>query len=281
MIPFQAVVVRYVHDVSVDEFLNVGLVLFAPNARFVEATWLETWTRITHAFPGAKPALLRRVTRAIDDTLARWVAEQNELALTPVTNLSSLLGRALAGDDASIAFSSPISGVTSDPRRSLHEFFELYVGKQLRSDLKRPTRDDREVWSQFAAQLETSVLSRLESRVVTGAHLQVEFEQAWKNGVWNLLKPLSFDLNDCDAIEDKATTWVGRVTALRPQLEDNQVVFLVGMPGPTASPEVKTAARDGAALLRETLARSAQVVDEDDQRELARKIASDLNHEQA
>jgi hypothetical protein len=97
MIPFQAVVVRYVHDVSVDEFLNVGLVLFAPNARFAEAAWLETWTRITHAFPGAKPALLRRVTRAIDDTLARWVAEQNELALSPVANLSALLGgRSLA-----------------------------------------------------------------------------------------------------------------------------------------------------------------------------------------
>lgn len=279
MIPFQAMVVRYVHDVSVDEFLNIGIVLFAPGAQFAEAAWLDSWSRITHAFPGAKPALIRRITRAVDDALSKWASEQSELALSPSSSLSALLTRALAPDEASIAFSPAISGVTPEPRRALSEYFDLYVGKQLRADLKRPTRDDRDVWNQFAASLDRSVLSRLEQRAVVAPHLRVEFEQAWKNGVWNLLKPLSLDLNDRDAIETKATTWVGRVTALRNSLDDHRVVFLLGLPREGASPDVFTAAADAAALLRDTLAQSAQVVTEAEQRELALRMASDLAHE--
>jgi hypothetical protein len=45
-------VLRYVHDTTTDEFVNVGVALLAPEARYVSALCRTTSGRLGKVFPG-------------------------------------------------------------------------------------------------------------------------------------------------------------------------------------------------------------------------------------
>ena len=45
-------VLRYVHDVTSGEFVNVGVALYAPKARYLGALCRTTYSRLNKVFPG-------------------------------------------------------------------------------------------------------------------------------------------------------------------------------------------------------------------------------------
>lgn len=278
MTSFEAVTIRYA-ETQTNEFLNMGLVLFSPGAAYAGCRWAQGLARITQAFPSADPVALRRLQRAVDDVVTEWSAQQVELALAPLEKVQQLLSRAFQHDDATVQLSPVISGVTSNAERTLNELFDLYVGKQADAASGRRTRTDEDVWKAFGARLEASVVSRLQPRTVVGHHLKVDFERSWQNGVLNVLQPLSFDHNSSDTIQTKAAKWVGQVKGLVDSLGDAQVHFLVGLPGPDAGADIRSAANDAFAFMAETLKQEARVVTEADQDRLAEKIRKDLAHE--
>lgn len=277
MTSFEAVTIRYA-ETQTNEFLNMGLVLFSPKARYAGCRWAQGLARITQAFPSADPVALRRLQRAVDDVVTEWRAQQVELSLEPLEKVQQLLSRAFQHDDATVQLSLVISGVTSNAERTLNELFDLYIGKQADAASGRRTRNDEDVWKAFGARLDASVVSRLLPQTVVGHHLKVDFERSWRNGVLNVLQPLSFDHNSTDTIQNKAAKWVGQVKGLVDSLGDTQVHFLVGLPGPDAETEVRTAANDALAFMAETLRQEARVVTEADQDRLAEKIRKDLAH---
>lgn len=278
--PFDAVALRYVHDTRTGEFLNIGVVLLAPQAGFAGCRLLDSWTRITAAFPEADVVAIRRAMKAIERVVAEWSATKDELQLwKPIATATKLVGRAIVGDDASLQLSEPLSGITKNAQRTLVELFELYAGKQ-QSTERRPTRDDNDVWQQFAPMLDEPVLRRVQrEHKVQAQHLELVFDNSWKNGRWNVLQPLSFDLNEPKAIVTKATKWLGSIVGVKSAIEDTGVYFLVGLPSRESSHAVRTAANDAVALLTESLKQSAEVFTEDNRDKLASKIISDVtNH---
>jgi hypothetical protein len=42
---------RYIHDVATGEFVNVGVVLYAPEARYLRAICRDNYGRLKHMFP--------------------------------------------------------------------------------------------------------------------------------------------------------------------------------------------------------------------------------------
>jgi hypothetical protein len=277
--PFEAVSIRYVHDGRNGEFLNIGVVLFAPTAPFAGVRFLQSWSRITAAFPGAEIVLLRRIAKAFEKWMAEWSATIGQLPLEPLRGVAALVAEVLHADDSSIQVSPTISGVTSDPQRTLAELFEVYAARQQTDEARRPSRDDGDVWKQFAQLLnEPALVRRLQQRhVLRARHYEFTFDNAWKNGRWNVAQPLSLDLVDPRSIREKATSWSGRVLTLRPSEADTNVYFLVGMPGKDATKEVREAAADALAILGENLKREAEVLTEDQGQSLAAKIVTDLS----
>ena len=274
---FEAVAIRYVHDARNGEFLNIGVVVFAPGAPFAGVRFLSSWGRITAAFSSADAVLLRRIARSFEKWSAEWTATIGELPLAPIRSVSAFVAQVLHQDDSSIQVSPPISGVTSDPQRTLNELFELYADRQ-QEQPKRPSRDDSDVWKNFAEVLnEQGVIRRIQQKhIIRGPHYEYTFENAWKNGKWNVAQPLSLDLLDARTIREKATSWFGRVMTLRPSDNDAYLYFLVGMPGAGATPEITSAAADAIAILSSNLRGEAEVITEDHAGKLAQKIFADL-----
>src|SRR5579862_9799793 len=59
-------VLRYVHDITTGEFVNVGVVLHAPKAKFLRARMRSTYGRISRFFPGAHGENIKRVITQIE-----------------------------------------------------------------------------------------------------------------------------------------------------------------------------------------------------------------------
>lgn len=62
------------------------------------------------------------------------------------------------------------------------------------------------------------------------ANYDYEFQHAWKNAIWHVYEPVSFDLVDAGSILDKANRWVGRATSLRDNSESFKIHVLLGEP---------------------------------------------------
>ena len=275
----EAVVLRYVHDLTTQEFVNVGVVLLCPDLAFVGARFLPSWTRGTTMFPDADAVHLRRIASRVSDTLDGWAERwRSELRLSePPSSASTLVAQLAPSQESGLLLSEAITGVTSDPERTLSELFARYVGKFL-ARRAADTREDGDIWRGFEARFPTMYVNSLQPHKVTGPRYAYEFQHAWQNGVWNAAQPLSLDLRESRTILEKACTWVGRIKALEVSPTPFHVAFLVGLPGPDKPRPVQKAARDGAELLAEQLDGIAEVFRESESARLAAKIADDIQH---
>ncbi len=282
--PCQAVVVRYSPDPASGELLNIGVVVLSPGHRFMGARFLDSWARVAQAFPEADKVHLRRIASALERSCERYFTG-NQLPLQePSSAIDVAFDAALPREDAAIVRSAPLTGITSNPERTLTELFERYVAARDPVE-RRITRDDDAVWRGVSALLKAKdVLGRLEPRTVEGPHhFKVHFEHAWQNGRWNVTRALSFDLLDPDGIAIKAASWSGRILALD---ADREVGFhlVVGMPSAEAPADVRTAAADAIAILKDQLeaGERAEIIPEGEAASFAERVAREiLDHEAA
>jgi hypothetical protein len=272
----EAIVVRYIHDLATEEFVNVGVLLFAPSVGFSGARFLPSWVRVTAMFPDADHVHLKRLATTIETKLQTWTAQtRSELPFFEAKSLRAALPEILGGDELGFRPSaSAIRGLTSAPEQTLTELFDRYVGKFI-TQAEVVTRDDHDVWRAFAQNFPDPSFNYVFQPVhVRGPHLEHEFSHGWKNGVWNAAQPLSFDLVDPSRIRDKATAWVGRVLSLHVAEQNVRLSFLLGMPGEARPKEVRRAARDAKAILEDGL-NDVDLWDEGKSKKLIDKIARD------
>ena len=279
--PCEAIAIRYVHDVRTGEFLNIGVVLMSPGHDFLGARFINSWARITATFPDAEPVHLRRVARAIEHACERWmVATRTQLAFMRVDNLDAFLRSVIGFDDASITFSTTISGITADPVVTLNELFFTFAGRHAEQEARR-ARDEEEVWRNFVSLLpEPNVVMHLAPKQLAVKHYSYTFEHTWVNGQVNAAQPVSFDMLDAQRIREKATQWTGRLRIVRPSDFDLRVFFIIAMPNEGASKQIRSAAFDAMAILEDNLAGEVSLYSEDREHELATKITHDIREHQ-
>lgn len=279
----QAAGLRYVHDVLTGDFVTIGVVLLCPDQRFLGGRFTRDFRRAKGAFPGLDSVHLRRVCVTIQEACERWKDRAfDELPFDGGDPLSAVVAQLVPREDAALQFSPTISGVTSDPQRTLEELFERFVGRDM-DKRDRRARSGEDVWKAFSARIEDQeLLKQLQTHLVRTDRFEWEFRHAWRNGVWNAVQPVSLDIPEPHDIRDKAAKWLGRISALRPRsaTDEVHVSILVGMPSANAKAELHHAAHDGLDILREVRG-EAQIVTESESDALARKIALDLARHRA
>ena len=68
-IPYTFTILRYVHDVLSGEFINVGVVLYAPQARFLDAKFTTRYVRLSKMFNDVNGEHFRHNIKYIRDNL--------------------------------------------------------------------------------------------------------------------------------------------------------------------------------------------------------------------
>jgi hypothetical protein len=225
-------VLRYVHDITTGEFVNVGVAIYAPDARYASAICRTTYSRLSRVFPGmdgdAFKSSMRYIQSRFEETGDKL---KSELPLDgrPKTVID-LAQRILPADESSLQWSTAGSGLTENPSETLENLFDRFV---TRYDERPPleTRSDEDVWRKYKRNLEARhVLKHLQPKKIAVQDDEVEFEYAWKNNQWHCLEPLSFDLRSPDSIKRKAHEWLGQIQSVKDTSERFKLYLLLGEP---------------------------------------------------
>lgn len=225
-------VLRYVYDPVTQEFVNIGVVVYAPQRGFLKAICTSHYSRISKMFHRIDGPSFRSLTRYIQDKISSVTQEwaKGALFVDIDEKLESILARILPIDDSAVRFAMGGVGLTENPEQTLHELYQRYVARYEQTS-ESFRRDDEEVWRVFKKPLEQrKVIDRLEPKLIIAPNYEYQFERSWKNGVWHVYEPVSFDLLDTGSILDKANRWLGRVTNLIDSAEPFKLYLLLGEP---------------------------------------------------
>jgi hypothetical protein len=225
------VTLRYVHDVVTGEFANIGVVLYAPDQRLLEARFTSSYERLSAFFLKIDHAHFRNLMRYFSIRFAELAEELGEsLELLPVTGIVDLVRRVLPPDDSSLQWSEQSGGFSDDPKATLAKLYARLVERYVKTD-EPLSRSDDEIAKPFKARLEKRrVAQRLDEKRIVAKDFQYKFDFGWKNSIWHLYEPVSFDLVSPSNILDKAANWLGRGTALQESDEEFKIYFLLGEP---------------------------------------------------
>jgi hypothetical protein len=217
------------------EFVNVGLVLFAPRhldqPPVLRFEFKERIGRLRGLFPDFNRAAFQSAIRSIRRN-AKSVAKDIERP-----DLFSIDGDVLAvahkiipHDGSSMRWSDISTGVSPELsktfERACHRMLSLY-DRHIASG-----RTDEDIWRPVhRALVERRVKIDFESKVIIGDLDSIEFRHSWKNGKVHAYEPLSFDLADAERIKDKARKWFGHMSTVQiGNAEDFKAYFIVGQP---------------------------------------------------
>ena len=266
-------VLRYVHDVTSGEFVNVGVALYSPQARYLSASCRPTYGRISKVFPGLNAEHFKAMMRHIQAQFeVRGQSLSNELPLSPVSGVLEIAQSVLPKDDSSLQWSPAGSGRTDDPSRALETIFQRMVMRY--EERQGPAvRTDDEVWRHFRRDLEERrLMNHFQSKRIAVQDDEVEFQHAWKNGKWHCLEPISFDLAGADSIKDKAHRWLGQLASLQDAPEQFKVYLLVGAPQQDG---LMPAFHNAISILKK-IQGEREIILERDASEFAERIARDV-----
>lgn len=230
--PYNFTVLRYIHDIVTGEFINVGVVLYAPKEKFLSAICTSRYGRLSRLFNNVNGEHFKNAVRYIQAKLeeeGERLTSELQFNMLPKSVLE-LAAKALPRDDSSLQFSPEGFGLTEKPQLTLEQLYTRYV-EQYFEKTERPIRTNDDVWRIFKKPLEEKrILGNLVPHQIRGLNYEYEFKYAWKNGVWNMQEPISFDLVEAGSITDKANAWLGRVTSLIDGGESFKLNLLLGAP---------------------------------------------------
>lgn len=229
-VPYSFSVLRYVHDPLTQEFINIGIAVFSPEAKYLNAMCTTKYRRISGTFCKIDGAGFRQLSQYLQVRIRSAGKEySSSLPFEPDLGIGQLLARVLPSDDSSIQFSKAGVGFSSNLDQTLQELYQRYVEKYSLAGETR--RTDEEVWRVFKDPLDRLLVTpQLRPKLISAPNFEHEFEHSWKNEIWHVYEPASFDMVESASILDKANRWLGRATSLSESAERFRIHWLLGEP---------------------------------------------------
>lgn len=219
-------IVRYLHDQVTGEFVNIGVIVYQPELRFLKAKFINRFSRITQFFNNVNGAHLLSTLRFFNQKLNIESKKLGEL-FSDHLSLSQITSSILPKDDSALVCSELMYGIDLKPESFLEDNFDRLVARYF-DDPKEDHRDDSWVWRKvYKEHFDRVGLSgKLISHTISTETDKIVFDKAWKNGVWNIYQALSFDLKRTDAIKNKVYRWSGILNEIEKTQEGFNLYFL-------------------------------------------------------
>ena len=227
---FQYQIVRYMHDRVTAEFVNVGIVVFQPDTNFLHGRFVSKFSRISQFFSDVNGQYLITALRQFEKELEISSTRLSEL-FTNYATLTEITNSILPKDDSCLVCSDLLFGIDLDPMSALEDLFDRLVNKYIQ-DVDKELHDDKTAWRKVYKQYfdKYEITTKLKRHTVQTNHDHIEFDRAWKNGVWKCYQTLALDLKRNDAIKNKVYKWSGILSELENSKQKLHVYFLTVSP---------------------------------------------------
>jgi hypothetical protein len=221
---------QYKSSLASGESLNVGIVFAFHESNEIEFVTGSLY-RIKLVYPDTDLFILKSIIKIISERISD---RNTDIFKSTILNngLSKFLHtQIIRSDSTSLEFSTPtyVGSLQLSKRDAISEFSKILLPRVINEPKKTPKqKEDRLLRNYTAAVIGANPIfdKKLEkSPRITTETIDVKFDLGWKNGTMNLVKALSFDLNDKLDIQTKAITNLGTLTALRQYADSNNIKF--------------------------------------------------------
>jgi hypothetical protein len=122
-ISYSFTVLRYMHDVVTGEFVNVGVVLYAPKARYLSSSCTSRYGRLSDMFYNVNGDYYKKIVGYIEDKLVKDGERLiSELPFEKLPKSVLEFGvKVLPVDDSSLQFSPEGFGITENPEITIKD----------------------------------------------------------------------------------------------------------------------------------------------------------------
>jgi len=230
---YQYQILKYVHDQVTGEFVNIGLVLYSHESKYLKAKFISKYSRLSQFFIEVNGAYLMKLLRTLEKNIN--TSEETVFSHNSLDELTSLF---LPKDDHCLRFSEVKSGIIPALKTDSDNVFDyklenLYsrmISKYMEENIER--KDDAYVWKKLYKQYfdECNITNKLKKHTVHTKSDDIQFDKSWKNGVWHCYQPLSFDLKNEKDIKKKAYEWKSIVQELDTSDEKIKLFLLASLP---------------------------------------------------
>lgn len=226
---YQYQILRYMHDRTTGEFVNVGVVVWFPDTYELEGRFNQHIGRISQFFGGQDGVIpeLRSIFRHFEH---RMLSLKQELKAQPVDSITELTQRLIRPDDSSLFFTEPESALGINSEETANYLYERLVERYETEQEKR--HDDAFAWRQVYKKVfdRYKITPYLKSHVIRTKKDQVKFSHAWQNGKWNCFEVACFDLKQEENIKNKLYKISGKLNELASADEPLSVYILAYLP---------------------------------------------------
>ena len=210
-------VLRYVHDVSTEEFVNIGVVMWIPEHSTLMFRVNEQSRRLSGFFNNFDSKSYRQMIRNLRSSFNKVALDLPTLRLFKdnTENTSEIFYELVREDASCFQWSSLMSGISTIPEQRLDQLFEEFViFRKSHEPVQR--RNKRMIWSTVLKALKAHDLEKyVQFRVIMkAASFDCPFRMGWNNGIPQVLEPISLTLGDPVEIIDIANAWSGRLSIL-------------------------------------------------------------------
>lgn len=232
MKPYEYQILRYIPDQVSGEFLNVGILMVGPEEKPLYYEFIHSRRRISAAFHGIESAHVMKKLKILQENLENLEKQNSgKFQFRDVSSVTFYSSKILKKDDSSLQFSDVKKGIDINVESAFRDLKNRLLYKWVK-DNHYDYRSDDDVWrDRYKKHFEKAGLTKkMTSRSVTTKTDTIQFDQAYKNGIWNYFQPLNLNLKKTDSIKNKVYKWKGIISEMQTANQDMKLIFLSEMP---------------------------------------------------
>ena len=223
---------RYVHSASSGEALNVGILFIFPEQKQVIFHAPNKLSRLSHTYQNFSEWLVKAHLKGIKQKAQQVSSDWNLFSDEILKDQRAFIAREFLLEDATaLQFSDLRVGVldTDDYNGLATSYYELYFGDYEEQEQKEHQRNEKyisqKLYKNIIAKSKDVEQYLQKDIIVESPELTLKFEYGWQNLKKHLVKPLAFDLETEDGIQEKSARNFGYLTLLNQTAKEKNYIF--------------------------------------------------------
>jgi hypothetical protein len=206
--------------------------MFEPTSNFLECRVITKYSRISHFFGEINGSFLLATLKQFQSQVKEISKSFDEFRSNKdFKDLSSITNYLLPKDDSALITTEVKLGIDINVAAAFddlyHRIVEMY-SQESEQDLHTDYYAWQKVYKNYFDKF--GITQKLKKHSVKTEKDTIDFDKAWKNGVWNCYQTLSFDLKKVDSIKSKVYKWSGVLKELETSKEQMKLYFLTTTP---------------------------------------------------
>jgi hypothetical protein len=205
---------QYRHSIFLQEYLNIGIVMYCKEDRRIEFKFPSSFVRLTHNYSNVSISRLKEILKNYRQLAVKYTDNWKKQGFNlEGYELKDIIEDIFQKENSGVLQFSNIK--TSNSLNTQRTFDYLY--NEIFKDyfvVKKEHFDERKIESTVANYISNkapNLKSKFSDIRISNGIIEDHFPYAWKNGKLNIVTPVGLDLEKKDSIKQKAYVTFGRI----------------------------------------------------------------------